>query len=33
MYHSLVYFQDGAPGRFDRKDVTLGIWEPEERKY
>jgi fumarate reductase flavoprotein subunit len=34
MYHALVYHDpEGGPGRFDKKDVTLGIWEPEERKY
>jgi succinate dehydrogenase/fumarate reductase flavoprotein subunit len=34
MYHALVYYDpEGGPGRFDKKDVTLGIWEPEERKY
>ncbi len=33
LHHSLVYYTpDGAP-RFDKKDVTLGVWEPEERKY
>jgi len=32
LYHSLVHFGPGGP-RYDRKDVTLGRWEPEERKY
>jgi fumarate reductase flavoprotein subunit len=32
LYHSLVYCEDGRP-RYDKKDVTLGRWEPEERKY
>jgi fumarate reductase flavoprotein subunit len=32
LHHSLVYFDAGGP-RYDRKDVTLGRWEPEERKY
>ena len=32
MYHSLVHFGPGGP-RYDKKDVTLGHWEPEERKY
>ena len=32
LHHSLVYFEPGAP-RLDKKDVTLGRWEPEERKY
>ncbi len=33
LHHSLVYFNEGGPGRYDKKDVTLGKWEPEERKY
>jgi fumarate reductase flavoprotein subunit len=32
LHHSLVYFGAGGP-RFDKKDVTLGRWEPVERKY
>jgi fumarate reductase flavoprotein subunit len=32
LYHSLVYCENGRP-RYDKKDVTLGRWEPEERKY
>jgi succinate dehydrogenase/fumarate reductase flavoprotein subunit len=33
LHHSLVFRgQDGRP-RLDKKPVTLGIWEPEERKY
>ena len=32
LYHSLVYHEPEGP-RFDKKDVTLGRWEPEERKY
>jgi fumarate reductase flavoprotein subunit len=32
LHHSLVYFDVGGP-RFDMKEVTLGRWEPEERKY
>jgi fumarate reductase flavoprotein subunit len=34
LHHSLVYRdpEGGAP-RVDKKDVTLGTWEPEERKY
>ena len=32
LHHSLVYHDGGTP-RFDKKDVTLGRWEPEERKY
>ncbi len=32
LHHSLVYHDGGTP-RFDKKDVTLGVWEPEERKY
>ncbi len=33
LHHSLVYFNEGGEGRYDKKDVTLGRWEPEERKY
>ena len=33
LHHSLVFRgPDGRP-RLDKKPVTLGIWEPEERKY
>ena len=32
LHHSLVYYEPAGP-RFDKKDVTLGRWEPEERKY
>ena len=32
LHHSLVYLDAGGP-RVDKKDVTLGRWEPEERKY
>jgi fumarate reductase flavoprotein subunit len=32
LHHSLVFQTDDGP-RVDRKEVTLGIWEPEERKY
>ncbi len=32
LHHSLVYHTPDGP-RFDKKDVTLGVWEPEERKY
>ncbi len=32
LHHSLVYYTPEGP-RFDKKDVTLGVWEPEERKY
>ncbi len=32
LHHSLISFDAGGP-RYDRKDVTLGRWEPEERKY
>jgi fumarate reductase flavoprotein subunit len=32
LYHSLCYF-DAAGPRLDKKSVTLGHWEPEERKY
>ncbi len=32
LYHTLCRF-DAAGPRIGRKDVTLGRWEPEERKY
>jgi len=32
LYHTLCYHDPAGP-RLDRKDVTLGIWEPVERKY
>ena len=32
LYHTLAYQGADAP-RLDKKDVTLGKWEPEERKY
>ncbi len=32
LFHHVVHFTDGGP-QVGRKDVTLGIWEPEERKY
>jgi fumarate reductase flavoprotein subunit len=32
LHHSLVYFDVAGP-RLDKKEVTLGRWEPEERKY
>ena len=32
LYHTLCYFDPAGP-RLDKKPVTLGKWEPEERKY
>jgi len=32
LYHTLAYRTDDGP-RLDRKDVALGHWEPQERKY
>ncbi len=32
LHHSLVYRTEEGP-RFEKKPVTLGVWEPEERKY
>lgn len=32
LYHTLCYFDPAGP-RLDKKEVTLGKWEPEERKY
>jgi succinate dehydrogenase/fumarate reductase flavoprotein subunit len=32
LHHSLVHFDPAGP-KLGRKAVTLGRWEPEERKY
>jgi fumarate reductase flavoprotein subunit len=32
LYHTLCHFDPAGP-RLSKKDVTLGTWEPEERKY
>jgi fumarate reductase flavoprotein subunit len=32
LHHSLCYFDPAGP-RLDKKEVTLGKWVPEERKY
>ena len=32
LHHSLVHLEPSGP-RLDKKSVTLGTWEPEERKY
>ena len=32
LYHTMCHFDPAGP-RLSRKDVTLGKWEPEERKY
>jgi fumarate reductase flavoprotein subunit len=32
LHHSLAYFAPGGP-RLEKKDVALGRWEPEARKY
>jgi fumarate reductase flavoprotein subunit len=32
LHHSMCYFDPAGP-RLDKKDVTLGKWEPVERKY
>jgi fumarate reductase flavoprotein subunit len=32
LYHTLCYHDPSGP-RLDKKDVTLGTWEPVERKY
>jgi fumarate reductase flavoprotein subunit len=32
LYHTLCYSDPAGP-RLDKKDVTLGTWVPEERKY
>ena len=33
LHHSLAFYQSGARPRLDKKEVTLGHWVPEERKY
>ena len=33
LHHSLMRFDPSGPGRFEKREVVLGIWEPEERKY
>ncbi len=33
LHHSVAYHQEGARPRIDKKEVALGHWEPEERKY
>jgi succinate dehydrogenase/fumarate reductase flavoprotein subunit len=32
LHHTLCYFDPAGP-RIEKKDVTLGTWVPEERKY
>jgi succinate dehydrogenase / fumarate reductase flavoprotein subunit len=32
LYHTLCHIDPAGP-RLDKKAVTLGTWEPEERKY
>jgi succinate dehydrogenase / fumarate reductase flavoprotein subunit/NADH-dependent fumarate reductase subunit A len=32
LHHSMVFFSAGGP-RLDKKAVTLGRFQPEERKY
>ena len=32
LYHTLAYRTDDGP-RMDKKEVKLGHWEPQERKY
>ena len=33
LHHSVAYYQEGGGPRIEKKEVTLGHWEPEERKY
>jgi fumarate reductase flavoprotein subunit len=33
LHHSLAFCQPGGRPRIERKEVALGHWEPEERKY
>ncbi len=33
LHHSLAFYQTDARPRIDKKEVTLGHWIPEERKY
>ena len=32
LYHTICHFDPAGP-RLDKKEVTLGTWVPEERKY
>ena len=32
LYHTVAYRTDDGP-RLEKKDVNLGHWEPQERKY
>jgi fumarate reductase flavoprotein subunit len=33
LHHSLAWYQPSGRPRIDKKEVALGHWEPEERKY
>jgi len=33
LHHSLAWYEASGRPRIDKKEVTLGHWEPEERKY
>ena len=33
LHHSLAFYEAGGRPRIDKKEVALGHWEPEERKY
>jgi fumarate reductase flavoprotein subunit len=33
LHHSMAWYQPSGRPRIDKKEVTLGHWEPEERKY
>jgi fumarate reductase flavoprotein subunit len=33
LHHSLCFYEAGSAPRIEKKEVALGHWEPEERKY
>ena len=33
LHHSVAFHEEGARPRIEKKEVTLGHWVPEERKY
>ena len=33
LHHSMAFYEPGARPRIEKKEVTLGHWVPEERKY
>jgi fumarate reductase flavoprotein subunit len=33
LHHSVAFYEEGTRPRIEKKEVTLGHWVPEERKY